>query len=176
MIGIAMRPTVATLLALALAAPVQAQEPPKSRVLQKGYEAGFKDCARALERFITFVHEDEDDYGFLSTWSTKRPNDEMMTAMTAQAFTDGHGVTTFAAVKTAPGACDVTLTQTITLPELPCEKVRTDAFKDWKLYTELSGLPVLEDPTDTNTNVTLAPLGQTGCVIVKHILALGVAN
>jgi len=171
-----MRTVIAGLIALALAAPVQAQEPPTSRVLQKGYAAGFKDCARALERFIVFIHEDDDDFGYLSTWSTKRPNDEMMSALTVQTFTDGHGVTTFSGVKTAPGVCDITLTQTVTLPELPCDKARADAFREWKPLTELGDLPVYEDPTDPNTTATLAPLGKTGCVVVKHILALGVSN
>lgn len=171
-----MRPMIIGLIALALATPVRAQEPPKARAVLGGYNAGFKDCARALERFVVFVHEDDDAYGFLSTWSTTRPNDEMMTAITSETFTDGHGVTTFAAVRTASGTCDLTLTQTITLPALPCDKAREDAFKDWKPYTELSGLQVYEDPTDANTTATMIPLAKSGCVIVKHILALGVAN
>jgi hypothetical protein len=171
-----MRALIIGLMAFTLAAPAQAQEPPKARAVLGGYNAGFKDCARALERFVVFVHEEDDDYGFLSTWSTARPNDEMMTAITAETFTDGHGIATFAAVKSAAGTCDVTLTQTITLPELPCGKAREDAFKAWKPVTELEGLQVYEDPTDANTTATLIPVGQIGCVIVKHILALGVAN
>lgn len=160
-------------LAVATPAPAPAAEP-EVRVLKEGYKAGFRDCAAAAEKVVRFIHEDDSAYGYIATWATKKTNESMLGAVTSESYADGQGVTTFSAVKAASGGCDVSATQTLMIPEKPCDELRKASFADWKDYTEIDGLPVLSDPRDPNASLTLMPIGKTGCVLVKHLIAFGV--
>lgn len=160
--------------ALAVAASPAVAAEPGVRVLKEGYKAGFQDCAGAAEKFVRFIHEDDAAYGFITTWSTEKTNQSMLGAVTSESYADGQGVTTFTAVKAASGGCDVSATQTLMIPEKPCDEIRKASFADWKDYTEIGGLPVLSDPRAPNASLTLMPIGKTGCVLVKHLIGFGV--
>lgn len=165
------------LAALAVATPAPAAAPaeePGVRALKEGYKAGFRDCAAAAEKVVRFFHEDDAAYGFIATWATQKTNESMLGAVTSESYADGQGVTTFSAVKAASGGCDVSATQTLMIPEKPCDELRKAAFADWKDYTEIGGLPVLSDPRDPNASLTLMPIGKTGCVLVRNLIAFGV--
>ncbi|MFZ5720211.1 MAG: hypothetical protein ACOY5Y_12210 [Pseudomonadota bacterium] len=164
-----MRAVIAALAAVAMATPSFA-EPPKVRGLQDIYKAGFHDCAEAMADFVRFVHEDDEAYAYLGVWSQAKPNAEMATVLTSQPYTDGHGIATITGIKTVSGACNVTLTQAFTVPDQTCPKLRDDAFKGWKFYSEFSGSTLYEDPTTPNGNLTLTPMGETGCLIVKQLV------
>jgi hypothetical protein len=169
-----MRPLVLALAALSVAMPARAQEPTTTRVVKDGYAAGFRDCAPAVDKVVRYIHESDEDYGYVSTWATEKPNGEMLSAMTSEAYTDGQGVTTFMGTKTASGVCDIMATQTLILAATPCATLLTGAYKTWKLYTELNGVNVYEDPEDKNTSAALVPIGKAGCVVVKHVMGFGV--
>jgi len=155
---------------LAVAAPVHAAEAPKVRALKDIYAAGFRDCSEKMAEAVAFVHEDDEAYDYLGSWSTNNPNTEMASAVTSQTYTDGHGVATVTAVKVQGGGCNVSITQALTVPEETCESLKTDAFKDWKPYAEFNEADVLEDPTSAGSHVVLTPIGKTACLMVKHII------
>ena len=157
------------LVALAVAAPAQAA-PPKVRALKDIYAAGFEDCAARMAEGVEFIHEDDEVYDYLGLWSLKKPNDEMATALTSQSFTDGHGVTTISAIRTRSGACNVSITQSLTTPDQTCESLKKDSFKDWKRYAEFNEAELLQDPTSDSAHLVLTPIGKTGCLMVKHIM------
>jgi hypothetical protein len=156
--------------ALAAAAPVHAAEPPKVRAMKDIYGAGFRDCSDRMAEAVAFVHEDDDAYDYLGLWSIKKPNTEMATALTSQAFTDGHGVATVTAVKTPGGACNVSITQALTTPDQTCDALKKDSFKEWKPYAEFNEAELLQDPTSDGSHIVLTPVGKTGCLMVKHIM------
>jgi hypothetical protein len=165
-----MRALICFLAACATASPAYAA-PPKVRALADIHKAGFKDCIEPMARFVTFVHDDDDAYAYLGVWSQEKPNTEMATVLTSEGYTDGHSLATITAVKTANGACNVTLTQAFVTPEQTCPRVRDESFKEWKFYSELNGATLYEDPTTPNGNVAMTPVGKTGCLIVKNLVA-----
>jgi hypothetical protein len=169
-----MKSFVWAMAACALAAPANAA-PPSVRALQAGYQAGFRDCAAAAEPFVKFVHEDDAAYGFMGVWSKSRPNAEMLGVVTSEAYGDGQGLSTISAVKTASGACNVTVTQAVLIPSRSCADLKGSTFKDWKLLNELNGAPIYQDPTTSDISVVLTPVGKTGCLIFKHLMAFGLA-
>jgi len=164
-----MRKLICLLTACAVAAPAYAA-PPKVRGLKDIYAAGFKDCIGPMEKFVTFVHDDDDAYAYLGVWSQTKPNGEMATIMTSEGYSDGQSIATITAVKTASG-CNVSLTQAFVVPSQTCPTVRDETFKEWKFYSDLNGATLYEDPTTPNGNVALTPIGKTGCMIVKSLVA-----
>lgn len=168
-----MHKLIIALAALAIGSPVEAA-PPKVRALQDIYQAGFKDCAPAMERFVQFVHEDDESYSFVGKFSLDDANRSSAGAVTVERFTDGQGVASITGTKTAAGACDVVLTHTLVFPAETCDAVRTTAFKEWKLFMQMNESNVYEDPSTPNGHAVLSPIGATGCLVVKHLMGFGI--
>jgi len=159
----------------ALAAPAMtpAATDKLSRAAQQGYDVGFRDCAAAVDNLVKFIHEDDQNYAYFGQWSATDPNRETFSSLTSEVYNDGKGLTAFAATKNAAGKCSVVVTQTVVIPNTICATLRETTFKTWKEYAELNGDKILEDPTTPNANVVLTPIGQTGCLLLKHIVSYG---
>lgn len=157
------------LAALSVALPAHAQAP-KVRALQDIYKAGFKDCAPAMEEFVKFVHEDDEEYSYVGKFALEKTNESAAGAITIQKFDDGQGVASITASKTPTGKCDVVLTHTLVIPGEACDDVRTTALKDWKLFLQANETNVYQDPTTPNGHAVLSPIGTKGCLMVKHLM------
>jgi hypothetical protein len=150
------------------AAPGAAPAAP-SRAVQQGMEHGFRDCAPDLDQAVKLVHEDDDAYAHMGTWSTANGNGELFNSLTAA---PGSGVTSFTGVKTAAGKCNTTITQVVPT-DLSCEEAQKTGFKDWKAVGDLRGLPLLEDPTTPAVNVLMIATSKKTCLIIKHAVFFG---
>jgi len=147
--------------------------PELTRAVKQGYDVGFRDCSGALDQFVKFVHSDDKSYAHLGRWSVEHPNEETFSSITSETYSDGKGLTSFSATKNAAGKCSVTFTQAFIVPDKICATLRTTIFKEWKEYATLNGDKIYEDPTTPNANLILSPIGQTGCLLLKHVVAYG---
>jgi hypothetical protein len=152
-----------------LSAPSAYSAEPLSRAVQQGYDKGFHDCARALDRLVKFIHQDDSKYANFGQWSENNTNERIFSTVTSEPNSEGSGITSFTAQKNTSGKCDVSVSQII-YTEDSCIKVRDEDFKDWKYYGDLGGSAILEDPTSTNDNVILTSLQGNKCLIVKHLV------
>ena len=168
-----MHKLVLALSALAVSLPAQAQ-PPKARALQDVYKAGFKDCIPAMEKFVQFVHENDESYSFVGKFALENANQSSAAAITVEKYDDGQGVASITGTKNAAGKCDVVLTHTIVFPEMTCDALRTTGLKDWKLFVQMHESNVYQDPTTPNGRAVLSPVGKTGCLLVKHLMGFDV--
>ena len=171
--GCVMHKFVLALTALAVALPAQAA-PPKARALQDIYKAGFTDCAPAMEKFVEFLHEDDETYSYVGKFAIDKTNQSSASAITVVKYPDGQGVASITGTKNAAGACDVVLTHTLVVPGQTCDELRTTAFKDWKLFSQMNESNVYQDPTTPNGHAVLSPVGDKGCLMVKHLIGYGV--
>lgn len=160
-------------LTLPLPADAQSAPPPTTRAVQAGFAAGFTDCAGPLDAAVKFVHEDDQAYAQLGTWSKDNPNGEAFNTVTSERLPGGQSVTSFTGVKTASGKCDTLFTQVLAVPAKSCEALAKTSFKGWKYYSDLNGAAVYEDPTSPSVNVILIATSKTSCVIVKQATMLG---
>lgn len=170
--GSTMHKFALALAAISVAMPAQAQAP-KVRALQDIYKAGFKDCAPAMERFVKFVHDDDEAYSFVSKFAVEDTNRSTAGAVTVERFSDSQGVASITATKNAAGKCDVVLTHTFVFPEMTCDALRAEALKDWKLFLKLNEANVYEDPTTPNGHAVVSPAGK-GCLLVKHLMGFDI--
>lgn len=161
------------LAALSIALPAHAQAP-KVRALQDIYKAGFKDCVPAMQKFVEFVHEDDESYSYLGKYALENANQSAAGAVTVEKFSDGQGVASITGTKNAAGKCDVVLTHTFVFPEITCDSLRTEALKEWKLFVQMNESNVYQDPTTPNGHAVLSPVGKGGCLLVKHLMGFGV--
>jgi len=168
-----MQKFVLALSALAIALPAQSA-PPKVRALQDIYKAGFTDCAPAMEKFVKFVHEDDDSYSYVGKFALEKANQSSASAITVVKYPDGQGVASITGTKTAGGKCDVVLTHTLIVPAQTCDELRTTVFKDWKLFVQMNESNVYQDPTTPNGHAVLSPAGDKGCLMVKHMIGFDV--
>jgi len=148
--------------------------PELTRAVKQGYDAGFHDCAGALDPLVKFVHDDDQIYAHFGRWSAERPNEETFSSLTSETYADGKGIASFTATKNAAGKCSITMTQVIVVADKICATLRTTVFKDWKDYGELNGDKIYEDPTTPNANLILTPIGQTGCLLLKSVVGFGI--
>ncbi len=167
-----MQRVLALLAALALPLPAAAQHAQPAtgptRAVKPLRDAGFKDCAPQLDAMVRIVHEDDAAYAHLGAWSKERPNDEAVNVVTAEQLPGATSVTSFTGVKSASGKCDMAFTQVMAAPDVSCERLAKDLFKDWKFYGELAGSPVFEDPTTPSVSVILIAMTATSCIIFKQ--------
>jgi hypothetical protein len=63
----------------------------------------------------------------------------------------------------------------VLIPSRTCPDLKASTFKDWKLFNELNGAPIYQDPTTSDISVVLTPVGKAGCLIFKHVMAFGLA-
>jgi hypothetical protein len=160
----------ALLFAAALALPLPAQaQPAMSRAVQQGWNAGFRDCAADLDAAVKFVHEDDQAYAHLGTWSKADANREAFNTVTS----DRQSVTSFTGVKAASGKCDTVFTQIVPAQGKSCEALQTSELKDWKFLNELNGAAVFEDPGSPGINLILVATSKTSCLIVKQAVVYG---
>lgn len=164
---------VVAAVAIALALPParaadQAPASGLSRAVQQGYDAGWHDCAAALDKFVRFVHENDQSYAMFGHWAAEHPDKRMFTTVT---LGDG-AVTSFSASRNTDGTCDVAVTEVIVFNDT-CKKIADDTFKDWKKSGDLGGATVYEDPTTSSANVFLTPLAA-GCLMTKQLLGYGI--
>jgi hypothetical protein len=159
--------SVLAIAALAVALPAHA-EPLKSTAVQGLYKTGFKDCAAAMDRFVSLLHEDA-DYDYFSLFANERPNESAAATVTAEKYDDGQAIASITATKNASGKCDVTFTRTLAIPTQTCEQVR-GALKEWKLVSQMGESDLYEDPTTPDGHLILAPIGKTGCLMVRHLM------
>jgi len=167
-----MKAVVCALSVLAIATPGHA-EPPKVRALTDIYKAGFTDCAGAMEKFVQFVHEDDKTYSYLGKYALTKANESIAGAVTVEKFADGQGIAAISGVKTVAGKCDVVLTHTLMIPNQTCDELRTSALKEWKLFLQMNETNVYQDPTTPNGHAFLSPIGEKGCLLVKHLIGYG---
>jgi hypothetical protein len=168
-----MRIAVCALVACAVVAPAQAAPtPPKTNALQDIYQGGFKACAPAMEKMVRLIHPDDAAYANLGMWSMDKTDSQMATAVTSERLEGGHAVTTFSAVKTAAGSCDVSVTYVETDLAEACAHVRENAYKAWKYVGDFNDATIYQDPTTPNSKLVLTPAGS-GCLIVKSIVGYG---
>jgi hypothetical protein len=158
--------TLALLLA-ALSLPLPAFAAPTNAAKQ-GVENGFKACVEPFDTAVRFVHENDETYAYVGTWSKRAPDGEAYNAVTSERYPDAHGLTSFTGVKTASGRCNVVFTQALVVPEKTCDALRKEAFADWKFYVALNGVNTYEDPTSSDVSVMLLPTGKTGCLVFKQ--------
>lgn len=166
--------TIATMLAALLATtPALAEAPaPLTRAVQQGADAGFKDCAPALDKFIRFVHEDDSVYAMYGRWSKSNPNGSMFTTLTSEGSGADTILTSFSAVKNSAGTCDIVMTEIVTT-QVTCTKFHEDSLKDWKFFGDLNGSGIYSDPTTENDSVILTNLPGNGCLLTKQLLGYG---
>src|SRR3954465_15951226 len=60
--------------------------PPKglSHADQQVYDQGFHDCAHALDRFVRFVHTNDDTYATFAQWGKENTNSGTFTTTSAE--------------------------------------------------------------------------------------------
>ena len=139
-----------------------------SAAVRQGMEKGFRTCAAEMDRVVRDVAKD--DGAHLGTWNTQAPDDRMFNTLLVRTYSDGNMLVTVTAVKNALGKCDVTMTQAFSLPAKPCPTLRETILKGWKFFSDVGGLPVYEHPDNPSLNATLAPIGVTGCLVVRHVV------
>ena len=160
------------LVACLATSPVDAATP-LTRAVQQAYDAGFRDCAPTLDRFVRFIHEDDTQYGFYGIWSKDAPNASMFSTTTTEITPAGNMVTTFSAVKNNSGTCDVSVSTTV-VSTSSCAAIRESTFKDWKFYGDLNGSSIYSDPTSQGDDVILTNIPNNYCLLVKRLSAYGV--
>jgi hypothetical protein len=146
-----------------------------SGAVQQGYDHGFHDCARALDKIVRFVETEETAYAHMGLWAKDRPNDSTFTTVTSLGGGDGGGVNVFSATKNTNGTCDVVAVQNIFSTD-PCGKLKDATFKEWKYFGDLRGSQILEDPTTPNADVVLTNEPGNACLVTKQISGYGLPN
>lgn len=130
---------------------------------QQAKKNGVTTCSSFIEDLSKFVVK-ENDHGSLATWNKNKPDDRLYNALVAVKYTDGNSVAVINAINTKSGKCDGGYT-TIFYLDKSCAVARETIFKEWKFYSQLAGLVVLENPSGAVSKVLL-PAGA-GCVTVS---------
>jgi hypothetical protein len=169
-----MRGFVAAAIMLAAWTNATAAEPPLSRAVQAGVDHGFKACAGAMDEYVKYLHENDDTYDHLGTWSKAHPDKYMFSTIISDPTSESDVVSSVSAVRNADGQCDVTFVQVVPFVDKPCAQLRETVFKDWKYYDVISKSTVLEESDFVGSYVILTPLKTGGCQVLKHFLGLGI--
>jgi len=153
-------------LLLSVAATAGAEE--ISRAIQQGIDKGFKTCAPSLDAFVKHVHSDDSKYAHLGTWSKADADRRLFNTLTIQPYADGASFAVFSGVRGLSGNCDAAMTQVLPVLGSSCTSLRETTFKTWKYLQDLGGVPIYEPVGDESTSVLLAPLGTSGCLVIKN--------
>ncbi len=144
-----------------------------SDAVKEGYDKGFHDCARAADRVLKYVYDEKTEYEHQTSWAGDRTNDSSLAIIASRPVQGGaNETTTFSAIKTREGRCDVTFTEVLPAPD-SCLKVRETDFKDWKYDGDLAGSALLSNPTDDTFTLVLVNVPSGECLIISHMLAYG---
>lgn len=130
--------------------------------VEQARQNGFTTCAGQLDKVANHVIGDS-EHGALSTWSKTDTDKKMFNAMAVSKYSDGHSVGVISTAQSRAGGCDSSYT-TVFHWEKSCSAMRETTFKEWKYYSEVGGLTVLENESGS-VNKILMPAGD-GCVTV----------
>ena len=150
-----------TLLCLVIASPALSADDTDYTATFR--EKGYKYCAAAMNRISNWLIDQ--DGQVLNQWNIASPDEHMGNMLGSKLFSSGNSIMNLNGVKTVDGGCDLAFT--LVLPvEKSCASLRESAFKDWKYYVDIQGVPIYEDPTSGNVSAILQTVGS-GCVITK---------
>lgn len=149
------------LLCSAFAVPTfAADEVDYADVLRKN---GHTYCASGINRVANWLLDQ--DGATLALWNSANPDGHAGTVIGTKRYSDGNNVVHLTGTPVKDGGCDVAFTVVLPAAE-SCSNLRETAFKDWKYFTDLQGLPVYDDPTVSTVSVILQSVGS-GCAITK---------
>lgn len=158
---------VAVVLSIAAA---NAESQGTTRAVQQGMDKGFKTCAPAVDNLVKQVHGDDSKYAHLGTWNKSDADRRSFNTLTIQSYSDGTSFAAFSGVRSLSGSCDAAMMQVLPIQGSSCTALRETMFKGWKYLQDLGGVPLFEPEGDESTTVLLAPLGASGCLIIKHYI------
>ena len=130
--------------------------------VEQAKQNGFTTCAGQVDKVANHVIGDS-EHGALSTWSKRDTDKKMFNSMAVSKYSDGHSVGVISTSQSVAGGCDSSYT-TVFHWDKSCSAMRETTFKEWKYYTEVGGLTVLENESGS-VNKILMPAGE-GCVTV----------
>jgi hypothetical protein len=151
------------LLIISLAISTQAMSADEKDYTAMLRDKGFKYCAASLNNVANWLIDH--DGMVISQWNEVNAEGHVGTMIGSKRYSDGNAIMYLNGIKTSNEGCDITFTQVIPT-DSSCTDLREKAFKEWKYFHDLMGIPVYEDPTSANVSMMLQPIG-TGCVITK---------
>lgn len=124
---------------------------------------GFKTCQKTVESIAQHLTKDG-KHSAISTWNKRSSDNRMFNSQLAISYTDGNAIAIINVAPVSSGKCDGSYTR-ITNWDKSCSVLRETNFKDWKFFSELSGLVSLEN-TSGSVSTVLLP-SQNGCTTIQ---------
>lgn len=126
-------------------------------------ENGYTYCAKVINEVTNWLMGQ--DASAVGLWKQSDADNRIGGLLASKRYPDGSTVMTVNAMKTASGGCDAFFSWVLP-SEMSCPSIREKTFKDWKFYMDLAGVPIYDDPTTSNVQVSLIP-SQSGCIVNK---------